>query len=161
LLTGYNTKIGRISKVYQNDGGVFTETDKEFTGVQYSSAAWGDYDDDGDLDILLSGYSGYGEYISKIYINGNTEISTVPQNVQIIFGNDNVSITWDAVSDATSYKIYSCDNPYGTFSEVTTLGVFDGLSWTITGEEENKYFYYVVAVTEDKSAAGSKLKVTK
>ncbi len=45
--------------MYRNDGGgVFTDIGAALTGVYWSSVAWGDYDNDGDLDILLAGDSG-------------------------------------------------------------------------------------------------------
>ena len=41
------------------------------TGVYGSSVAWGDYDNDGDLDILLAGNPLYGSngFTTKIYRN--------------------------------------------------------------------------------------------
>ncbi|KPA16315.1 hypothetical protein MHK_003478, partial [Candidatus Magnetomorum sp. HK-1] len=68
LLTGSTGSI-KLSKVYRNTGGSFSEyTGINLTGVYFSSAAFGDYDNDGDLDILLTGYSG-SSFISKVYRN--------------------------------------------------------------------------------------------
>ncbi|MCK5459524.1 VCBS repeat-containing protein, partial [Candidatus Parcubacteria bacterium] len=46
----------------------FTDISTSLTGVSNSSVAWGDYDNDGDLDILLAGVDNYGP-VSKIYRN--------------------------------------------------------------------------------------------
>jgi hypothetical protein len=34
-----------------------------------SSVAWGDYDNDGDLDILLTGQDSGGNHVAKVYRN--------------------------------------------------------------------------------------------
>ena len=58
LLAGY-TESAYVSKVYRNDGGgAFTDIGAALTGVRDCSVAWGDYDNDGDLDILLAGIHG-------------------------------------------------------------------------------------------------------
>jgi hypothetical protein len=69
LLTGYNGSAGYISKLYKNTGSGFTEdTSVSLPGVSDSSVAWGDYNGDGKLDFLLTGYNGSGG-ISKLYKN--------------------------------------------------------------------------------------------
>ncbi|MEK0189611.1 VCBS repeat-containing protein, partial [Microcoleus anatoxicus] len=55
LLTGLDDTSNAVSKVYRNDGGNFTDVSANLPGVWNSSANWGDYDNDGDLDILLTG----------------------------------------------------------------------------------------------------------
>ena len=59
LLTGWswNTTNDNILRVYNNDEGSFTDINVGITGLAYSTAAWGDYDNDGDLDILYVGSS--------------------------------------------------------------------------------------------------------
>jgi len=58
-----------VTKLYRNDGGdVFTEFDAGLTGVSAGSLAWGDYDNDGDLDLALAG-SADGGSVSKICRN--------------------------------------------------------------------------------------------
>ncbi|MBN2858474.1 MAG: VCBS repeat-containing protein, partial [Candidatus Delongbacteria bacterium] len=67
LVTGNTDTVG-ISKIYRNDGGgVFTDINAGLTGLIYSNAAWGDYDSDGDIDILIMGRSG-GNF-TEIYMN--------------------------------------------------------------------------------------------
>ncbi|MCE9582482.1 MAG: VCBS repeat-containing protein [Planctomycetes bacterium] len=66
-MTGYDGSVG-ISRIYRNDGGVFTDIAAGLTGVSYGSVAWGDYDNDGDLDLALCGYLWPGR-ISRIYQN--------------------------------------------------------------------------------------------
>ncbi len=68
LLAGYSNSGTPISKIYRNDGGSFTDTDAGPVGVGYGSGAWGDYDNDGDLDVLLTGTSS-NEPLAQVYQN--------------------------------------------------------------------------------------------
>ncbi len=69
LLTGYDNENGEsVSEVYRNDGGIFTSVNAGLPPLSYSSAAWGDYDKDGDPDILIIGHDGMNR-ISKVYRN--------------------------------------------------------------------------------------------
>ena len=56
-----------MAKVYQNNAGIFSDIGVGLTGVYYSSLAWGDYDNDGDLDILLTGQDSLDNYVAKVY----------------------------------------------------------------------------------------------
>ena len=69
---GYSTKI------YRNDGdGVFTDIDAPLPGIRYGTAvAWGDYDNDGDLDLLITGESDQSELVARIYRNDGSGIFT-------------------------------------------------------------------------------------
>jgi len=72
LLTGhfYDGSWYPILTIYRNDNGVFNDIGVILAGVRYGSAEWGDFDNDGDLDFILSGTTLNGE-ISKIYSNEN------------------------------------------------------------------------------------------
>jgi hypothetical protein len=67
LLTGRDSSSNPVSAVYRNDGaGGFAAISSGLTGVQWSSAAWGDYDKDNDLDVLLTGFDGIS-HTSTLY----------------------------------------------------------------------------------------------
>jgi len=67
-----------------------------------------------------------------------------PVNVQIQIVSGDVQLSWDVVSGATSYKVYSSDDPYTGFVEDTS-GSFVGESWSTAIINEKK-FYYVKAI---------------
>ena len=63
-----------------------------------------------------------------------------PQNVTIeIIGKD-VHLSWNAVTGANSYKVYSSDDPYTEFIEDTS-GSFDGESWSAPIGDVKKYYH--------------------
>lgn len=71
-------------------------------------------------------------------------IPGVPANIDISVMHSSVTIAWDTVLGATSYKVFSCVNPHGPFTE-DTEGTFNDDSWTAPIGTSMKY-YYVQAV---------------
>ena len=77
LVTGLSDSSLSISKIYRNDGNdSFINTEAGLVGVWHSSVDWGDYDNDGDLDILLAGDSTDGVDLTKIYRNDGNDVFT-------------------------------------------------------------------------------------
>ncbi len=68
LATGKRADNQLVTLVYRNDNGVFTEVPVNVPGVYNGVARWGDYDHDGDLDILITGNDGQGPF-TAIYQN--------------------------------------------------------------------------------------------
>jgi len=68
---GFCMGVGNIAKIYRNKGdGTFEDSGiTDLMPVASGFVAWGDYDNDGDLDLALTGDKGAGEYISYIYEN--------------------------------------------------------------------------------------------
>jgi len=78
-----------------------------------------------------------------------TELS-VPDTVQISFSEGNVNLNWQSVMGATSYKIYSSDNPSNIFPASWDLEAFEieTNSWTDIFPEESIKFYRIAAVKQ-------------
>ncbi|MDK2908870.1 MAG: hypothetical protein PWR20_437 [Bacteroidales bacterium] len=79
FLTGDTLSYNAFSSFYKNNGNLtFTPANLGIAGAISSMASFGDYDNDGDADFLLSGDIG-GAYYSKLYRNdmgGFTEVTT-------------------------------------------------------------------------------------
>ena len=70
LLTGSTTGGAPLTKLYHNDGyGALTEISTSLPALSDSAAAWGDYDNDGDLDLLLEGTTATSVVVAEIYRN--------------------------------------------------------------------------------------------
>ncbi|HMM11141.1 MAG TPA: VCBS repeat-containing protein [Bacteroidales bacterium] len=75
LLISGRSHQGAVSKVYRNDrNNRFVEINAGIIPLYNSSGQWGDYDLDGDLDILIAGLSGNGQPVARVYKNNAIEI---------------------------------------------------------------------------------------
>jgi hypothetical protein len=78
LLTGIQSYVGGVTKLYQNNAGSFTEITTSLPGVRAGSVNWGDYDNDNDLDILISGASATGNF-TRLLRNDNQTFTATPE----------------------------------------------------------------------------------
>ena len=77
VLTGNSNDQIPISRLYRNDGGgLFAEMAVEFPGVTASSVACGDYDNDGNSDLLLTGWDG-GTFLTHLFRNHRGEAGSI------------------------------------------------------------------------------------
>ena len=92
LITGVAEPQAFVTRLYRNDGtGGFTDARAGLKGLLYASVAWGDYDADGDLDILLSGASITPFILEgqlKIYRNHEGRFTDASDRLMGTFEND-------------------------------------------------------------------------
>ncbi|TSA25442.1 DUF5017 domain-containing protein [bacterium] len=67
----------------------------------------------------------------------------IPQNVTIAINGNDVVLTWSPGAKST-FNVYRCNDPYGTFIKINTLPVTE-TTYTDVGAAttETKYFYYI------------------
>src|SRR5665647_212587 len=72
-LSGYDEDYKQLyaSKIYINNNGVFTEMELPLPILSDAQITWGDYDNDGDPDLVISGTVDCGLYYTKVYENRN------------------------------------------------------------------------------------------
>ncbi|KQC09896.1 MAG: hypothetical protein APR54_03495 [Candidatus Cloacimonas sp. SDB] len=68
-----------------------------------------------------------------------------PENVVILREGGNITITWDDVTGASSYNIYSDSDPYGSFSTLEDNIPATLTEWSETIPADEKKFYLIKA----------------
>ena len=77
LITGESAH-GPVSEIFRNDrNGKFTNIHAGLIGLYMSDGHFGDYDQDGDLDVLISGMATGYKFYTKVYRNDPTRIDTL------------------------------------------------------------------------------------
>jgi hypothetical protein len=145
LITGNSDLDGVISRIYRNDSGNFTDIEAGLPGVQYSTVDWTDYDNDGDMDIFISGQTS-DSILTAIFNNDNGYFNDINAGFTKLHSSNSDWGDYDNDGDQdlllTGYtgsesKLLLYTNDGGVFveSEPTTLDV-DGVR-AIWGDYDN------------------------
>lgn len=177
VIAGNNTTYTPVTQVYRNDGsGTFVDIAGGFPGAQDGSVAWGDADNDGDLDLLLTGTNIKDGKLTRVFRNSASVANTPPAAptglTTTVNSPTSQTFSWTAATDAKtpstglSYNLRvgttpggsdvftSMVNPATGFRRLSTAGAIQGTSWTLNGlKPGTNYFWSVQAV--DSSFAGS------
>jgi hypothetical protein len=176
ILGGRDSSGATVTHLYRNNGnGTFTEVNAGLTNIQSGSYAWGDFDNDGDLDLLVIGLNcDFGCPVVQLYRN-NAPANTPPTapgglNVTLLPGND-VALRWNTATDAqTPSKGLTYDLRVGTnaggfqvsappadlatgFRRLPQPGTAHTNAWRLVDLAKGTYTWSVQAV--DSALAGS------
>jgi hypothetical protein len=85
-----NTGSVRITRVYRNNGnGTFSDIGAQFPGVSAGSVQFGDFEGDGDLDLLVLGDTGSGR-IAQVYLNAPPIVNQQPVSPLATYATESV-----------------------------------------------------------------------
>jgi hypothetical protein len=91
-----------LTFIYTNNGNDnFSHSFIVLPNVYNSCLSWIDYDDDNDLDLFLSGFTGTEQYTALLRndIKSSNTIPEPPQNLDVVVGINTATFSWDAGSD--------------------------------------------------------------
>jgi hypothetical protein len=167
------SRTGAVTKVYRNQGGMlFQDSGSLLPRLSGGAVAWGDFDNDGKLDLMITGNTG-SNYIAKLYRNNSLTANvapTAPGNLSAAISNDAATLIWSAAFDPNQSGGLSYNLRVGTtpgagdvvspmasangFRRIPRLGNANcALSWTITNLNVGTFYWSVQAI--DNSFAGS------
>ncbi len=106
LITGRGEGEWQMTALYRNDEGQFNYAEHPFIPVEESMAAWGDYDNDSDQDLLLAGTSAYGD-ITLIYNNNGGVFSGIEAGLP---GIHDGTVTWIDTDNDNDLDIFLSGN---------------------------------------------------
>ena len=186
IITGWNQDAGRqATAIYLNNAGSFTEADvnASLPGVSESAVEVSDLDNDGDLDLIIGGYSGnqwngdgsaFNRNVTLVIENtsaGSNEAPASPQNLSAVASGMDVTFSWDASTDdltaaeSLTYNFYliNAEGQYFYYpladiatGYITSQGkgnVQLNTEWTVKGLAYDDYTWGVQAI--DNSFSGS------
>ena len=99
LVAGMGRRDIPFTTIYNNAGGICTDSEVSLLGLSRASAAWGDYDGDGNLDLAITGLTSSQIPATRIYRNGGGIFTAIPGSFAPVFAG---SVAWgDYEGDGT------------------------------------------------------------
>jgi hypothetical protein len=182
ILNGIDNDINYLGQVYAGDGtGGFTlDANAILVGLGSGSAAWGDYSDDGRLDLVVTGFdaSTGTNAFTEVYQNTSAAQANTaplaPANLSTtIASSSSVTFSWAAATDdktasaGLSYALRvgttpgAADiiNPMSNLltgqRAISSFGLIQGTSYTLGGLSQNTTYYWSVQAVDGGLEGGA------
>lgn len=185
LSFGNSLNFNRVCNIIKNDGNGSFSIFSNLMGLSSASASFGDYDSDGDLDLITAGdydnrpwqFIQSSMQISQVYENRIQIKNTPPKsptNLKSELTSNTVILSWDKATDnetnqnSLTYNIYLGSEPGATDVVSPMADIQSGkrkvvkfgnailnTSWQIKNLEYGKTYYWSVQ-SIDNSFEGSK-----
>jgi len=124
LFVGATQVFGkRNARIYRNDGGGTFVNSSNLIGSLFTDVEWGDFDADGDLDLMSSGFTPYGQSTTNIYENRRQvrpAIPSTPSGLASRVTDGSVELNWtqpiqnDPTNTSLSYNVLVGTTPGGS-----------------------------------------------
>lgn len=154
LICGKHATLGQISRVYTNNGNnSFTQlTGLPLMPLKYSLAHWVDYDNDGDLDIVLSGMDSVSGCQTRVYnntLNTPNPAPSVPTGLSAQHVGSRFLFTWNRSTDnntpqqSITYNIRVGSTPNGIDIRAPQSDLTTGFHRVLRAGEMRDTFAYI------------------
>jgi len=110
-----------VTRIYRNDNGSFVDNNSNLPGHTYSSVEWGDYDNDSDLDLLVTGDDSLYLPSTQIFRNDNGTFTDILASLPPVSQG---SATWGDFDNDNDLDILIAGNLQSKIMKNDGNGVF-------------------------------------
>ena len=167
-VAGWSEGGSEVLKIYRNEptGTLTLDQEEEqvvgvsgLIGVRYASLAWEDYDNDADLDLIVSGMNSNGVSLTQLYANDDGDFEPDDFNSETVLNLHNGALAWadydndgdpdlvvtgenvNSLGEANVLAEFYKNDPVGTLSPDATLSITPvkggSIAWTDYDDDGN------------------------
>lgn len=120
FITGTADSNQRIAGIYSYTNGIFSNTQSRLPAARLACGRWGDYDNDGDLDLAITGQT-TNKYFTSVFRNlqpGHNSPPAAPTGLSVSNYGHQAVFSWNHATDdytATNqltYNLYVATEPF-------------------------------------------------